>query len=108
MLILQIVIDVVLMIFVLAFLPLFLGDLLLFANPESGFAFIVFAVAFAAVLWIIDHVTDEYFLQAVSGRLTHRESIERATGARLEASNRINYSCACSARIRAAAISLRR
>jgi hypothetical protein len=69
MLILQIVLDVVLMIFVLAFLPLFLGDLLLFADPASSVVFIVFAAAFVAVLWIIDHITDEYFLQAVSGRL---------------------------------------
>ena len=61
MLVLQIALDVVLMVFVLALLPLFLGDLLLFANPASGIGFILAAAAFFGVLWIIDHAADESF-----------------------------------------------
>lgn len=55
--------------------------------------FIVFAAAFLTVLWIIDHLTDEYFLQAVSGRLhmTTKASNHGEwgfAGAVLEGSNR--------------------
>ncbi len=67
MLVLELAFDVVLIVFFLALLPLSLGDLLLFADPASSPGFLLSAGAFVAVLWIIDHVTDELFWPAPSG-----------------------------------------
>ena len=53
-------------VFVLAFLPVFLGDLLLFTSPASSLAFLSGIAALVSVLWIIDRVADESVLPALT------------------------------------------
>jgi hypothetical protein len=53
--------DVALLVLVVAILPLVLGDLRFFANPTSAIGFLLFAGAFFAILWVINHVTDQSF-----------------------------------------------
>jgi hypothetical protein len=57
---------IALTVFVLAFLPVFLGDLLLFTSPVSSLAFLSAMAALVAVLWIIDRVADESVLPALT------------------------------------------
>jgi hypothetical protein len=53
-------------VFVLAFLPVFLGDLLLFTSPASSLLFLSAIAAWVAVLWIIDLVADESVLPVLT------------------------------------------
>ena len=59
MLVLQLALDVILIMFVLAFLPLFLGDLLLFADPGSSLVFLCTTLTLFVVLWTIDRLSDD-------------------------------------------------